>query len=87
MPGCEFRSSSPPLFELYWCKRSNAVHSGLQIAAASQTFLIGYGVLAAGVVIAMGMIQLCIYCITKRGRSREPKEDDAAHQLADLYAH
>ncbi|KAK3938717.1 hypothetical protein QBC46DRAFT_161229 [Diplogelasinospora grovesii] len=57
---------------------------GLQLAQQRSTFIIGYAVLAAGVVIFVLPIYFCIWRCT---RPRKHKEEDASTQLADLYNH
>jgi hypothetical protein len=58
---------------------------GLQFAEASSTLIIGYAVLAAGVLILVGLIRWSIYCCTRHSREEE-EEDKAAIELAQLYA-
>lgn len=58
---------------------------GLQFADASSTLIIGYAVLAAGVLILVGLIRWSIYCCTRHSRE-EQEEDKAAIELAQLYA-
>jgi hypothetical protein len=56
------------------------------LAAAKQVFLIGYGVLAVGVVAAYIMIELCIFCCLREKKGSK-KEDETAIQLAQVYGH
>ncbi|OIW26236.1 CBD9-like protein [Coniochaeta ligniaria NRRL 30616] len=58
---------------------------GLQFAEASSTLIIGYAVLAAGVLILVGLIRWSIYCCTRHSRE-ELEEDKAGIELAQLYA-
>lgn len=58
---------------------------GLQFADASSTLIIGYAVLAAGVLILVGLIRWSIYCCTRVSR-KEEEEDKAGIELAQLYA-
>jgi len=44
------------------------------MAAAKQTFVIGYSVLAAGAVIAVLMIESCIFCCSGRKRRSENRK-------------
>jgi hypothetical protein len=47
--------------------------------------MIGFGILAAGVIIVLVPIYVCAWCVLRR--KEEQKDDDtAAFQLAQLYA-
>lgn len=58
---------------------------GLQLAESSSTLIIGYAVLAAGVVILVGLIRWSIWCCIRHSRQDE-EEDKAGIELAQLYA-
>jgi len=59
--------------------------SGLQFAEANSTLIIGYSVLAAGVLTLVGLIRWSIWCCTRHARQDE-EEDKAGIELAQLYA-
>jgi hypothetical protein len=65
---------------------SNHAHSGMQFALARQTFIIGYAILAAGVFIVLLLIMWCVHLCFRKKESSTKDENDAAHQLAQLYA-
>ena len=60
---------------------------GLTLAAAKQTFLIGFTILVAVEAIVVAMIQLCIFCCFGKKKSRQGEEqgEDSAFQLAQMY--
>lgn len=58
---------------------------GLQFAEENSLLIIGYSVLAAGVLILVGLIRWSIW-FCKRRSLRDDEEDKAAIELAQLYA-
>ena len=55
---------------------------GLKLADQTNTFILGYSVLAGGVVLFMLPVYWCVWRFTRK--KKQPKDEDA-HQLYNIY--
>ncbi|KAK0621663.1 hypothetical protein B0T17DRAFT_299328 [Bombardia bombarda] len=59
---------------------------GLKLANQTTIFILGYSVLAAGIVIFMLPVYWCVWRFTQPRQHQQPKEEDG-HQLHSIYNH
>jgi Na+-transporting methylmalonyl-CoA/oxaloacetate decarboxylase gamma subunit len=58
---------------------------GLQLDQAGTALMIGFAVLAVGVILVLAPLYFCVFLVMRKRREAKEEEESSAYQLSQLY--